>query len=121
MSRPSNTIRPSSAFRLPAIRLRTVVLPAPFGPTIPSASPGPSARLTPRTARTEPNDFETSWSSTRAGKLGRLVRDRDQLRVLLQAGHALVADHDELVLVLLALDPLGAGELTCRGGTGSTR
>ena len=39
MSRPSKTTRPPSGRRPPVIRLSTVVLPAPFGPTIPSASP----------------------------------------------------------------------------------
>ena len=46
----------------------SVVLPAPFGPTMPSASPSATVRLTSSIALTEPNDFETPWSSTRAGK-----------------------------------------------------
>ena len=39
ISRPFRRIAPASGARPPAIRLKSVVLPAPFGPIIPSASP----------------------------------------------------------------------------------
>src|SRR5205814_2252734 len=94
-------------------RFNSVVLPAPFGPTMPSASPSSRWRLTSSIALTERNDFETPWSSTRAGK-ALLVRDRQELPRPLQPGHALAADDDELVLVLRALAPLRAREQRLR-------
>src|SRR5882672_3962092 len=39
MSLPPNDTRPASARRSPLIRLNSVVLPAPFGPSTPSVSP----------------------------------------------------------------------------------
>ena len=43
----------------PAIRLNSEVLPAPLGPTMPSASPACSDRSMLSAATTEPKDFET--------------------------------------------------------------
>jgi hypothetical protein len=42
-STPSNVIVPASGCSSPAIRLSSVVLPAPLGPTMPSASPSATA------------------------------------------------------------------------------
>src|SRR4029077_17639476 len=56
MSRPSNQTAPPSGRMSPVIRLNNVDLPAPFGPMMPSASPGATSRLTPSTAFSEPND-----------------------------------------------------------------
>ncbi len=64
MSLPSKRMRPAFGRRLPVIRLNSVVLPAPFGPMMPSASP----RATEGDARRRPSarrsDFET-FSSAR--------------------------------------------------------
>src|SRR3990167_6104974 len=50
MSRPSRSTAPASGRRWPVTRLKSVVLPAPFGPMIAAISPRATARLTPATA-----------------------------------------------------------------------
>src|SRR5439155_3510959 len=52
-------MRPSVGLVSPLIRLNSVVLPAPLGPMIARRSPGPTVRLTPSTARSPPNSFES--------------------------------------------------------------
>src|SRR5229473_1455259 len=54
ISRPFRWISPASGARPPAIRLKSVVLPAPFGPMIPSASPCATDRSISSAAMTEP-------------------------------------------------------------------
>ena len=44
MSRPSSAIRPRSGLTAPAMQLKSVVLPDPFGPMIPTSSPAPTVR-----------------------------------------------------------------------------
>src|SRR5262245_17845893 len=58
ISTPLRRISPASASRLPAIRLKSVVLPAPLGPMMPTASPRATARSTASAALTEPKDLE---------------------------------------------------------------
>src|SRR5205085_5969514 len=82
-----------------------------FGPTMPRASPSSTVRLTSSIALSDPKDFETPWSSTRAGKHDSLaVFDRQELSPSLEAGDELVRDDRHLVLVRLALPPLTTGE-----------
>src|SRR5262249_44623220 len=52
MRSPRKRIAPASGASAPAIRLKSVVLPAPFGPV---TVPGSIARSTPSTARRLPN------------------------------------------------------------------
>src|ERR1700675_3297699 len=54
MSRPFRRISPASGASPPAIRLNSVVLPAPFGPMMPSASPGATDRSISSAAMTDP-------------------------------------------------------------------
>src|SRR5450756_265934 len=56
-SRPLNTTRPSSGRWTPVMRLNRVVLPAPFGPMMPSASPSFNCTLRSSITSTPPNDF----------------------------------------------------------------
>src|SRR3984885_8049283 len=56
-STPSISICPALGSSTPRIILIVVVLPAPFGPSKPTISPGATWKLTPSTARTSPNDF----------------------------------------------------------------
>src|SRR3984957_664021 len=56
-STPSIWICPALGSSTPRIMLIVVVLPAPFGPSRPTISPGATWKLTPFTARTSPNDF----------------------------------------------------------------
>src|SRR3990172_6079696 len=65
MSWPRGRMRPASGERAPAIRLKSVVLPDPFGPMIPSSSPSSSVKLTSWTARTPPKPFDTRSTSRR--------------------------------------------------------
>src|SRR6478672_6480110 len=48
---------PAEGNRSPAIRLNSVVLPAPFGPMMPTASPGPIARSRSSATMIEPKFF----------------------------------------------------------------
>ncbi len=54
MARPSKAIVPASGLRLPATRLKKVVLPAPFGPISPWIAPGATASDAPSTAFNPP-------------------------------------------------------------------
>jgi hypothetical protein len=54
MSVPSYAIAPVSGRRIPDSTLKSVVLPAPFGPTRPQISPGPTDTVTSRRAWTPP-------------------------------------------------------------------
>ena len=54
MSRPSSRMAPPSGRSAPAIRLKSDVLPAPFGPMMPSAVPSATARSMPSATSTEP-------------------------------------------------------------------
>src|ERR1700754_3988255 len=78
---PSTRKVPVSGRCTPASILTIVDLPAPFSPTRACASPPYSGKLTPWTAATAPNDFDTSWTSSRAG-----ASATDHLPVLLPRG-----------------------------------
>src|ERR1700754_4139657 len=80
-SPPSTRRAPVSGRCTPASILTIVDLPAPFSPTRAWASPPYSGKLTPWTAATAPNDFDTSWTSRRAG-----ASATDHLPVLLPRG-----------------------------------
>jgi hypothetical protein len=73
MSTPFSTMRPLLGGRLPAIRLNTVVLPAPLGPIRPVMLPAGTENETPSTTRAPPNLRVTSviWSIGRGGKRNR--------------------------------------------------
>ena len=61
---PSNTMRPDVGVKNPLIRLKKVVLPAPFGPMIARNSPGSTVIEISLTAIRLPKCFETflTWS-----------------------------------------------------------
>jgi hypothetical protein len=65
-SRPPIQISPDVGFRLPAIRLNSVVLPAPFGPISPTISPAASFKDMPATAVFPSNRFTRSRASITA-------------------------------------------------------
>src|SRR5947199_8814462 len=87
-------MRPAVGYRSPATRLKSVVLPAPFGPRIPRRSPGRTSRSTARTACRPPKRRPTPrrrrvGSALRAGDasanrllLDDLVRDLSVLHDL---------------------------------------
>src|SRR6516162_1748964 len=85
--RPPKRISPAPGARSPEMRPNRLVLPAPFGPTIPTVSPWPTASDSSSAMTTRPNRFVTlsSWSSGLVIRslVGRLQVGRD-LRLRLQ-------------------------------------
>src|SRR5882672_3128751 len=79
MSDPARRIVPPSARTTPEMRLMSVVLPAPFGPMRPSASPSAMLRSTRSTAVTPPKRFvrPTVSSNIRGSDAGELSRAAD--------------------------------------------
>src|SRR5262249_44992201 len=55
---------------VPETTLKSVVLPAPFGPTRPTISPVPTVRVTPSSARNPPKRTAMSRSSSMIGHRG---------------------------------------------------
>src|ERR1700751_4754377 len=71
--RPAKRTCPASGDRPPEMRPNRLVLPAPFGPTIPTVSPAPTVSDSWSAMTTLPNRFVT-WSSWRSGLvIGSLV------------------------------------------------
>src|SRR5687768_7385844 len=104
-SRPNNSMRPSVTGSAPAIRLNSVVLPAPLGPMSARRSPGRTASSTPSTARSPPKTFET-----RSRRSAQSLRRRASLTVL--ARRIVPAVQRPLqVLVRLVLPELGDGRV----------
>ena len=70
MSRPSSTMEPDVGESMPPSMLRSVVLPAPEGPTMTTSSPRSMAKSMPSTAATCTSPiwytFRTSQNSTKA-------------------------------------------------------
>ena len=69
MSRPSRTTRPEFGGSRPVMTLKSVVLPAPFGPMSPVTQPGSVSRLTVSSATLPPNRTVTSRTSSDAMEL----------------------------------------------------
>src|SRR5271155_4905013 len=61
--RPAKRTSPAPGARSPEMRPNRLVLPAPFGPTIPTASPDPTVSDRSSAMTTRPNRFVT-WSSS---------------------------------------------------------
>src|ERR1700689_5404373 len=70
--RPAKEMFPAPGVRSPEMRPNRLVLPAPFGPTIPTVSPGPTVNERSSTMTTRPNLFVT-WSSSSSGFVIRLL------------------------------------------------
>src|SRR5260370_6369470 len=66
MSVPANSTRPESGATVPLAMPNSVLLPAPFGPMMPRASPSPSARWMPSATTTAPKRLEI-FSKLRTG------------------------------------------------------
>src|SRR5689334_20763471 len=62
--RPANRTSPAPGARSPEMRPNRLVLPAPFGPTMPTVSPAPTARDRSSAMTTRPNRFVTLSSSS---------------------------------------------------------
>src|SRR5262245_23650110 len=64
MVRPANLTRTERGDRWPERRRNRLVLPAPFGPTIPTVSPAPTVNDRSSAMTTRPNRFVTCSSSS---------------------------------------------------------
>src|SRR5215468_4099669 len=84
---------------MPAMTLMSVVLPAPFGPTIETSSPGPMVSETPHSAVAVPY-LATAPSSA---SMGFSQKRRDDLRLLHHfrrhafRDHRAVIEHDDAI------------------------
>src|SRR6185436_10381397 len=126
-SSASNMTRPESARRSPLIRLNSVVLPAPLGPSMPSVSPAATDSVTPSATLSAPKLLlmlssarmaaillEISRSCSRPpsplgpgiGREGRRSAHQLQLAGRGDRRKLRIVDEDQFVFVLLALDPL---------------
>src|SRR5271155_4656315 len=103
--RPAKRTSPAPGARSPEMRPNRLVLPAPFGPTIPTVSPGPTASDRSSAMTTRPNRFVTCSSSSSGLVISSRVSRKQigsDLRVRLQG----VVDDLHLQRVLGPLLPL---------------
>src|ERR1700730_7562104 len=77
--RPAKETLPAPGDRSPEMRPNRLVLPAPFGPTIPTVAPGSTANDRSSAMTTRPNRFVT-WSSSSSGSAIRLLVRRLERR-----------------------------------------
>src|ERR1700730_14613562 len=96
--RPFRRISPASGASPPAIRLKSLVLPAPFGPMMPSASPGATDRSISSAAITEPKVLRRPLIFSMRLSLATRWTNRNLIANLRRAGSAR--------LVLLSTDRL---------------
>src|SRR5271154_7142645 len=71
--RPANETLPAPGDRSPEMRPNRLVLPAPFGPTIPTESPDPTVNDRSSAMTTRPNRFVTLSSSSSRSVMGYLL------------------------------------------------
>src|SRR5579859_7984049 len=94
ISRFSRNTPPRSGGRAPAIRLKTVVLPEPFGPRSPRISPARTVNESSLTARSPPNVLVRPRASSRsllAGTPGRRRVDQRHAAEVLRPHQLLFA------------------------------
>src|SRR6516162_3165524 len=117
--RPAKRTSPAPGARSPEMRPNRLVLPAPFGPTIPTTSPGPTAKDRSSAMTTRPNRFVT-LSSSSSGSVIRLwvggVEVSRDLRLRLQRVVHDLGHHRELC-PLLPLDAHRRSDRHARRGT----
>src|SRR5271157_3568769 len=116
MSCPLKAICPPSGARPPVIRLKTVVLPAPLGPRMPSASPLETSNERSSVTFKAPKLFETfskerrTVMATSVLAAASSVRDRNGLGFDRDLGRLGVGDNNQVVFPLVALHPLARDE-----------
>src|SRR6187399_2880248 len=136
MSRPSSRMAPRSGRSAPAIRLKSDVLPAPFGPMMPRAVPSATARSMPSATLTDPKarlrrSSSRIMSVTAVGWAKRSVPTRHHSRTRGHAslcppynrllnrlhlagngngGEGFVVDDDDVVFVAFLEPPLATDE-----------
>src|SRR5580700_10018854 len=105
--RPAKEISPAPGDRSPEMRPNRLVLPAPFGPTIPTVSPGPTANDRSSAITTRPNRFVT-WSSSSSGSVIRSFVRRLERSGEWNLGHQRIVDDLHRPAVLRVGLPLHA-------------
>src|SRR5690349_19410576 len=113
MSRPPRRIVPAVGGNTPAIRLNSVLLPAPFGPMMPSTSPGRTAserssitRSLPK-LRLSPATSNSTWLAAVGHRFG-MATERD-------FGHAGVVHDHQFQRPFRPLAPLAGNDRGRRG------
>src|ERR1700682_6526107 len=101
-ARPSYSIRPPSSGNTPEIERKSVVLPAPLGPTIATNCPSPTSRETPCSACRPPYETETFSSRSTCRPAFAKIRFDDRRQIddpLRLAGrqHFAVVEHEQAV------------------------
>src|SRR6266516_5886276 len=117
--RPPKEIAPAPGDRSPEMRPNRLVLPAPFGPTIPTTSPAPTASDRSSAMTTRPNRFVT-LSSSSSGLVIRSLVGRQEVGSDLRLRLQRVVNYLRLNRELGALLPLDAdrwGDRHARRGT----
>src|SRR5580704_17729799 len=104
---PAKRTSPAPGARSPEMRPNRLVLLAPFGPTIPTTSPGPKVNDRSSAMTTRPNRFVTLSSSSR-GYVIRSAVGRHEVGPDLRIRKERVVHDLELQRVLGALLPLHA-------------
>src|SRR6186997_1099002 len=101
---------PPPGARPPAIRLNSVVLPAPFGPMMPTASPGAIARSRSSATMIEPKLFLRPATSS-SMRCQRVTRSGDDLHLAADGNRRrrLVVGDDDVVFAVLE-PPLAADQ-----------
>ena len=92
ISRPSKTMLPAAGRRKPLSALKSVVLPAPFGPMIPRISPVATRRLTPSSAFRPPNAIDTPDTSSSVAPMVRADAGASSATIAAGATFAFAAD-----------------------------
>src|SRR5260370_23861176 len=106
--RPAKKISPAPGDRSPEMRPNRLVLPAPFGPTIPTVSPGPTANDRSSAMTTRPNRFVTWFSSSSSGSVIRSFVRRLERSGERNLGHQRIVDDLHRPAVLRVRLPLHA-------------
>src|SRR5438309_2026242 len=124
-SRDLNTMLPVSGASEPASTLSNVVLPAPLGPTTPTASPGFRSRLTPSSTASAPKRLRTSTAARTTSVLASISSVLSRIRLQCRRDRHLgvgcvFADHEidrplRHAFLPLASDDRGADHVGHRG------
>src|SRR5690348_16019880 len=104
-SMPASSMRPAPGLSAPASTLSSVVLPAPFGPTMPTASPACTPKSTPSRTTSAPNRL---WTPTAAricsiGSVRLQVSSDGDLRIV-----GVLTDYEVDLVLVARLHPLPA-------------
>src|SRR5215467_1412040 len=101
---PASSTWPAVARVCPVTTSNSVVLPAPFGPAMPSTSPGPTSNETSATARRPPKSLRISIACSTAGRASSLATLLFQPRGSLIGACRVRVGRDQNLLAVLDLE-----------------